>query len=131
MEQIGTLMVDAGIIMLGDPCYTLSDDASHRTDIAKDWSKFCKASYDEDGNEVVAPLGDGIAIVVGTGYGDGEYPVFVERDSTGRVMRVTVEFEYPEGKNECMECGDDAYEGSDYCWRCEPEDEEEEDEEEE
>jgi hypothetical protein len=128
MEQIGTVFVDAGIVMVGDPCYTLPDDASHRTEVAKNWSKFCDASYDENGKNVTAPLGQGIAVVVPSGYGDGEYPVFVERSSDGTVLRLIVEFEHPNGRNECCECGDEIDGSESYCWGCEPEDEDEDDE---
>ena len=87
MEQIGTLYVDAGIIMLGDPCYSLPDDATNRDDTAKTWSKFC----DKLDGDVSSPLGKGISIVVSSGYGDGEYPVFVKRKD-GRIQSVTVKF---------------------------------------
>ena len=89
MEKIGSLFVDAGIVMVGDPCYTLPDDASHREEVAKDWSKFCDAIGNEN---VSAPFGKGTALVVSSGYGDGEYPVYVQRDHFGRISRLVVEF---------------------------------------
>ena len=94
MEKIGSLFVDAGIVMVGDPCYTLPDDASHREEVAKDWSKFCDATFANGlaGKGYSKPLGDGTSIVVESGYGDGEYPVYVERDPSGRISRLVVEF---------------------------------------
>ncbi|MBB5546529.1 hypothetical protein A8H39_00110 [Paraburkholderia fungorum] len=34
----------------------------------------------------------GLATAVGTAYGDGEYPVFVQRDEYGRILRVMIDF---------------------------------------
>jgi hypothetical protein len=98
MKKIGSVFVDAGIVMVGDPCYTLSDDASHRTEVATDWSKFCEMMFapgphqrGHHEGEAVEPLGEGVGIVVQTGWGDGEYPVFVEY-AGGRIARLVVEF---------------------------------------
>lgn len=105
MEQIGTVCVDAGIVMIGDPCYTLSDGASHRTDIARVWSRFCEETFapgphqkGRTEGQAVEPLGEGIGMVVQTGWGDGEYPVFVEYEGN-RIARLVVEF-IPEDEDE-------------------------------
>jgi hypothetical protein len=82
--------VDAGLIWVGDPCYIMGDDASNRV-VA--WHDFCdklwSGDYDEKGFS--APLGQGVGVVVQSGYGDGTYPVYVEY-ADGRVKSVTVEF---------------------------------------
>ena len=92
-HKIGTLSVDAGIIALGDPCYTLPDDASHRTEIAKDWGEFCSALYvNGDTTQGVEPLGKGVMLVVQSGYGDGSYPVYAEYTSDNHIARVIVDF---------------------------------------
>ena len=94
-KKIGTVMVDAGIVMIGDPCYTLPDDGSFRGETARDWGKFVDALYTEsEGREGhnYAPLGDGISVVVPSGYGDGEYPVYANVNDEGRVTSVTVQF---------------------------------------
>lgn len=91
MEQIGTIFVDAGIVMVGDPCYSLPEDGSHRI---SEWDEFCEVMFKDKNYDkgYSKPLGDGISIVVESGYGDGEYPVFVERDSSGRVSKLIVDF---------------------------------------
>lgn len=98
MEQIGTVFVDAGIVLVGDPCYTLPDDASERSEVAKNWSEFCKQTFapgphqkGRTDGQAVEPFGKGIGIVVATGWGDGEYPVFAEYED-GRIARILVEF---------------------------------------
>lgn len=92
--QVGSLYVDAGIIMLGDPCYTLPDDGS---DHIGDWSTFCDALHKSEKEGVYKPfMSEHTAIVVDSGLGDGEYPVYVEYEDMGswgkRIKSVTVEF---------------------------------------
>lgn len=98
-ELVGHLDVDAGIMMLGDPCYTLPDDATSREE-AKDWSAFC-SKLGNDYPTKTAPFEHaGAAFVVSTGFGDGTYPVFVEYYEDEyepgkidkRIKSVTVEF---------------------------------------
>jgi hypothetical protein len=92
-ERVGSVYVDAGIVMLGDPCYTLPDDASSRNEIAKSWPAFCDALYGQgEQRDVWTPFGEGTAIVVNSGYGDGEYPVYVTRKN-GCVMSLRVDFD--------------------------------------
>jgi len=101
-EVVGTVAVDAGCIWIGDPCYTMTTDGTYCQDSKDkqlDWSGFCSLMFDEDGkmlNEVAdhvqQPLGDSIGLVVGSGYGDGQYPVTVTRDSNNRIASVTVHF---------------------------------------
>lgn len=90
MEKIGSIFVDAGIVMIGDPCYTLPDDASDRTETIKNWDLFCNKLDDGDVNFPFANKGTGI--VVSSGYGDGEYPVYIERDGNGVIASLTVKF---------------------------------------
>jgi uncharacterized protein (UPF0297 family) len=99
-ERVGSVYVDAGIVMLGDPCYTLPDSASSRNDVAKNWGDFCNALYDTKtiAPDVWEPFGEGTAIVVSSGYGDGEYPVYVTRNQEGRVMSLRVDFDEPMGE---------------------------------
>ena len=118
MEQIGTICVDAGIVMVGDPCYTLPDDASHRDAVARDWSRFCDATFADPNNAdgYSTPFGEGTSVVVSSGYGDGRYPVFVERTYDGRVARLVIEFVADEEDyDECLNCSEPAVAGTDLC----------------
>jgi len=99
-KHLGHISIDAGICWLGDPCYVLPDGCDNNP--GADWSVFCNTL------EVVTNPGeptthnfDGIGVCVGTGYGDGEYPVTAEIKG-GRVMSVTVDFMDlggPDGEN--------------------------------
>jgi hypothetical protein len=90
-KLIGTVFVDAGIVMVADPCYTLPDDGTNRTDVATDWPTFIDRLYtgDKMNHE---PLGRGIGIVVPSGSGDGEYPVYVVENDQGGVVQLIVDF---------------------------------------
>lgn len=90
-ELVGHVDVDAGLVWVGDPCYVLGDDATHRV---TDWSDFCDRMHSTGHNEnsTSQPLGAGVGVAVESGYGDGSYPVWIERDRDGSVRRLTVEF---------------------------------------
>lgn len=90
MEQIGTIYVDAGLCWVGDPCYVIGKDASHGV---KKWSDFCEKLWESRGDgQHAEPLGKGVGHAISTGYGDGEYPVFVEYGDEGRVKKIVIEF---------------------------------------
>ncbi len=85
-----TVFVDSGTLWIGDGCYVLGDDASHRV---RSWSemseKIDRAAFHEDG--VASPLGKGLGCIVQSGFGDGAYDLTVERE-LGRVRKITIEF---------------------------------------
>ena len=92
MEYVGEFAVDAGICWIGDPCYVLPDDASH-ADSVRDWSKFCTAIGEADTTQFNFKQGHtGLGVCVSTGWGDGMYPVYIERSEEGRVAKVVIEF---------------------------------------
>jgi len=104
-EQVGVIGVDAGLCWIGDPCYVLKDKAEKRPfDLGKDWHGFCErlwkreargaAQWNHDGGHA------GLGVTVGTGHGDGEYPVLVRRNAEGRVMAVMVDFGWPGADDE-------------------------------
>ena len=97
--KVGTIFVDAGCVMVGDPCYTQGREASSASE---SWHEFLEATWpetfgpnpDKDAqmkDAVLARGEEGLGIVVSSGYGDGEYPVYVDRED-GRVKAVKVVF---------------------------------------
>lgn len=92
-EKVGYITVDAGIVQLGDPCYT-SDDRNH----ADDWGGFCDKLIPgmKEGNGTYQVKHDngnpGKAVVVNSGFGDGAYPVEVKRDKDGTIREVRIKF---------------------------------------
>lgn len=92
-DLVGHVDVDAGIVMIGDPCYTLGDGSS----APASWSEFVDATFKPENivNKagVAMPLEHkGAGIVIPSGYGDGSYPVYVNTNSEGRVVSATVVF---------------------------------------
>jgi hypothetical protein len=99
-EKVGQIGVDAGLCMVGDPCYHLHRgtqvskgevlDPPH-PEFGESWHDFCDKIKDvhEEGYEQV---GRRLAVVTNTGLGDGVYDVFVRRDADGRIAAVKVEF---------------------------------------
>lgn len=85
-EKVGEMGVDAGLCLVGDPCYVLGDDASHRV---RSWDKFCDKLHEIEKDGVAV---HDFGVTVGTGYGDGCYAVYVKRGHAGRVAAVKVVF---------------------------------------
>lgn len=96
-EYVGSFGVDSGQAMVGDPCYL--DDWS--TDDGKDWNPDGHAgeySYQGACNATLSDkqagvLGFSSAVVFATGYGDGIYPVYVLKNSEGRIVKVLIDFD--------------------------------------
>ena len=89
--QIGSISVDSGTIFVGDPCYTATDDASHRI---KTWEDWCdKHPWNNEHYNVIEPAGKGSGLSIPTLYGDGEYPVYAELTDAGRIRSITIDFD--------------------------------------
>jgi len=86
-EQIGTVVVDSGLVMVGDP--------GHMAHRSGDWGGFVNAVYADSGRspqtDGVEPLGGGYGIVVGTAS-DGQYPVTATRGARGQITGLAVTF---------------------------------------
>lgn len=83
------ISVDSGMIWVGDPCYTMGPEAQFGI---KDWKGFCDKIYgDRVRTGISTPLGQGIGCAISSGYGDGNYPVEIERVD-GRVRTVKITF---------------------------------------
>lgn len=97
VRKIGEVGVDAGLLWLGDPCYIIHADPPAK-EVGKDWPEFCdnlwkKEKVSGSGVQFNYDLGHaGLGVCVGTGYGDGTYPVYGEFNEEGRCMKVWVDF---------------------------------------
>lgn len=92
-EKIGAIAVDAGMVMVGDPCYTLPNDGSEREAVGGgDWDKFIDLVFPRLEMEGYAVLAENAAIAVESGVGDGVYPVFVRRFRNGQIAALMVDF---------------------------------------
>lgn len=82
-DLLGEVYVDAGLLLIGDPCYNTVDASNEAA-----WSAFCERLTFNDGDQ---PLGEGLGLTVHCN--DGIYPVFVEKDQNGRAVSVTIELD--------------------------------------
>jgi hypothetical protein len=151
--KVGEVGVDAGMVMVGDPCYlnTYGKESTDgfewvesEVDAQKSTKKFdysysgaCAATLGEDS---AGELGRASAVAVSSGYGDGVYPVYATYNHEGRITKLEVVFvaeddedfeDDDEDETECVECGETTKElnGDEKCAQC-AEDEEDEDEDE-
>jgi len=93
-KLIGYISVDAGVCWVGDPCYIIHPTGNTLPrSIGKDWDEFCDKLNKEinifhhDGGH------EGLGICVESGFGDGMYPVYIQRDKeSGRIAKLIVEF---------------------------------------
>lgn len=96
---IGNIGVDAGICWIGDPCYILHTQDRKPEILGDSWPAFCDKlealKFDQKAGVSFGftPEHEGLGVVVHTGYGDGEYPVYADVDEkTGLVRSVTIKF---------------------------------------
>ena len=117
---VGRVGVDAGMVMVGDPCY-LDKFTDHEYDDAKVEAQKAKGKYDYSysgacaatlGENSAGELGRADAVAVSSGYGDGVYPVYAHYNHEGRIERLEVVFsgnddedvEEDEEEISCHEC---------------------------
>jgi hypothetical protein len=91
----GTFTVDSGQAIVGDPCYLPDYDPNEN----QEWNLEGKiGEYSYQGisattlKENYGEIGGARAVAFSTGYGDGQYPVYVKLDSDNRVSMVVIDF---------------------------------------
>lgn len=101
-ELIGHIDVDAGLVAVGDPCYTTGTDASSAIgswteylDLLSKVGMFRSRENKEHGQPYEHK---GASLVVNTLHGDGTYPVYAEYDKNafGKVRgiaRIMIDFD--------------------------------------
>lgn len=98
-HRIGECPVDAGCIMLVNPCYVLPDRrfAGLEPKVEYDYATFLADSESEDSPLVLVVRPDDnrsfeAGLIVSSGWGDGVYPVY-GRFGGGRCLEVRVVFD--------------------------------------
>jgi len=84
-ELAGQAGVDSGQILLGDPCYFLTKEKYQELLDIRKQDEFKSAS-------VVLPYRMASGVVVDSGYGDGNYNVYIKKNHEGRVMEARIVF---------------------------------------
>jgi len=92
-QKIGEIPVDAGLMMLIDPCYIIGKNFKKGKDDSKNekWREFLEYIYEKGYDGDFCHLKELGGIIVSSGYGDGEYPVFIKKQD-GRVKELTIKF---------------------------------------
>lgn len=78
-KLLGHVGVDAGMLMIGDPCYFIDKDSDAQKAFPGGWSEFCKKhGYEVEHKPQMnyARGHAGLGVVASTSYGDGTYPVY-------------------------------------------------------
>jgi hypothetical protein len=92
-EKVGEIAVDAGIVMVGDPCYHLHAAKPLPNGFKNTWHSFVDSLRDIviHGN-AAHQIDHHMAVVVGGFGGDGVYPVYIRRRN-GLVTELVVVFD--------------------------------------
>jgi|TARA_B100000902_G_scaffold131371_1_gene130226 hypothetical protein len=85
-QLIGHCGVDSGQILLIDPCYVYKDEFDPDNPTGGDYDECCRITLSEGAGQTE------LGVVTSSGYGDGVYPVYAEKDGNGRVKQVTILF---------------------------------------
>ncbi len=96
--KVGYVDVDAGLVAVGDPCYTTGRDASSAVE---SWSEYLDKLSDigmfrsPENKEFGQPYEHrGASFVTNTLYGDGSYPVYVRYADDGKsVVGIFIDFD--------------------------------------
>ena len=94
---IGHVGVDAGLLMVGDPCYFVGKDAAIN-DVCESWDQACSEIFNEFDRDVPFNVYE-LGVAISTTHGDGYYPVYLETTESGR-RRLIVDLDYPEEDEE-------------------------------
>ena len=90
--KIGECGVDAGMLMVGDPCYFIGKDATINSR-CESWDQACREVFCKDGVDRDTPMDVyDLGVAISTTYGDGSYPVYLETDDDGS-RRLIVELD--------------------------------------
>jgi hypothetical protein len=78
-RKIGEVGVDAGLLMIGDPCYFIGEEATAKVAYPT-WDRFLDKQellVSEGVTQMNYVMGHaGLGVVASTRYGDGVYPVY-------------------------------------------------------
>lgn len=105
-EVKGCVSVDSGLVMVGDPCYTIHKSITAPKDydrlpkaFGKSWDDFCTNTLHKAGKHFDRAYLEhdsgaaGLAFIEGNFGGDGLYPVYEITDKNGRVKQLIIDFD--------------------------------------
>jgi len=101
-KKVGSVPVDSGQIIIIDPCYVFEDRfEGGDTPSGGKYDAVCRLTLAENHGDILS------GFATATYHGDGNYPVYAEVDSRGRILRLTINFHDDEPEDEeCFGCGE-------------------------
>ena len=91
--KLGTVGVDAGLLMIIDPCYVKYLKEIHGS--SEGWDKFVEMLY-KKGNDTKNGIALAGGLTFASGYGDGEYTVYGFKNGEGHIMKVEIDMTWDE-----------------------------------
>lgn len=79
-ERIGSVVVDSGMLMVFDPCYMEKLNSEECEEL------FNATINEHKSGQVITSLG----LAFQTGYGNGVYDVFAQKDKNGRIVKIEI-----------------------------------------
>jgi hypothetical protein len=97
-KYAGRCGVDSGQIMVIDPCYAFNDNFNSMSSppTGGNYDAICRVSLADLFGEFPLPANGysgNVGVVTSSGYGDGNYPVFVDVNEDGRVVELRIAFD--------------------------------------
>ena len=96
-RQVGRTGVDAGMILITDPCYVVRNPGDHQYQPFRSyeelWEQLGLGDTSKPAYQCTNENGADIGVVVGNFGGDGVYPVYVEVGPHGRVRAAMILFD--------------------------------------
>lgn len=98
LEYAGSIAVDSGQAMIGDPCYLDTWQPWNSDEMKFEDHNLVPGEYGYLGacnatlTKGYGELGNASSVVMSTGYGDGLYPVYVKLNEDGRIAMAVVDF---------------------------------------
>jgi hypothetical protein len=88
-ELIGYCGVDSGQLLIVDPCYLHDWKHGEYDDLDSSYREVCDVTL---GPKQAGSAFNDMGVALSTGYGDGNYPIFIKRNSEGRIIQVIIDF---------------------------------------
>ena len=89
----GVTGVDAGTILITDPCYVVRNPEDHKYAPYASWDAYCEQLSGSFADQIVNEFGAQCGVSITNFGGDGVYPVYVLVDDNGRVQAAQIRFD--------------------------------------
>jgi hypothetical protein len=93
-HKAGITGVDAGMILITDPCYVVRNPGDHQYEPYRSWEAlWAHMPGDGASHQITNEFSAEVGVIVTNFGGDGVYPVYVETDFQGQVVAAMIRFD--------------------------------------